>query len=78
MLDKFDGSNVPIKIVAQVMKKDPQFIRLAMQKGLLPIGFAYKSDNSTQYNYYVSPKLLYEYTGYLYQEEMDVRNIEES
>lgn len=66
---KFDGNNVPIKIVASVMKKDEAFIRQALQKGLLPIGFAMQKENSTQYDYYVSPKLLYEYCGYVHKKE---------
>lgn len=66
---KFDGNNVPIRIVAKVMKKDETFIRLALQKGVLPIGCAIKKDNSTQYDYYISPKLLYEYSGFIYNNQ---------
>jgi hypothetical protein len=62
----WSGRNVPVKDVARIMKKDEQFIRLALQSELLPIGFAMKKGNSSQYDYYVSPKLLYEYTGYVY------------
>lgn len=65
----FNGNNVPIKMVASVMKKDESFIRQALQRNLLPIGFAMQKENSTQYDYYVSPKLLYEYCGYIYKNE---------
>lgn len=66
---EWSGNNVPIKVVAKAMKKDEHFVRLALQNGLLPIGFAMKSNGSTQYDYYVSPKLLYEYIGFIYKED---------
>ena len=47
------------------MKKSEQFIRIGLQRGLLPFGTAVKL--STRYTYYISPKLFYEYIG---QEEM--------
>lgn len=64
----WNGNNVPIKVVAKVMKKDEHFIRLALQNNLLPIGFAMKNNGSTQFDYYISPKLLYDYTGFIYSE----------
>lgn len=64
--DNFTGGNVPISIVASVMKKDPQFVRLALQKEMFPFGIAMKRCVSNSYSYYVSPKLFYEYTGYKY------------
>lgn len=63
----FSGSNVPIAVVARVMKKDKQFIRIGIQEKWLPIGVAYKREGSNEYSYYVSPKKLYEYTGYIYE-----------
>ena len=61
---EFSGGNVPIPEVAKIMKKDKQFI----QENWLPIGVAYKKEGSSEYSYYVSPKKLYEYTGYIYKE----------
>lgn len=63
---QFSGANVPISVVATIMKKDKQFIRIGLQERWLPIGVAYKMDGSAEYSYYVSPKKLYEYTGYIY------------
>ena len=60
----FDGRNLPVVDAAKIMGKDQQFIRLAMINKLLPIGLAYKKEGSTQYDFYISPKLFYEYTGY--------------
>lgn len=60
----FDGKNSPVLEAAKIMGKDQQFIRQAMINKLLPIGLAYKKEGSTQYDFYISPKLFYEYTGY--------------
>jgi len=63
----FTGENIPVTVVAKIMKKDQQFIRQGMIKGLLPIGTAFKKDGSDQYDYYISPKLFWEFTGYVYK-----------
>lgn len=62
----FSGANVPILEVARIMKKDKNFVRIGIQEKWLPIGVAYKKDGSSEYSYYISPKKLYEYTGYIY------------
>ncbi len=64
---EFSGENIPVTVVAKIMKKDQQFIRQAMIKGILPIGTAFKKEGSSQYDFYISPKLLWEYTGYVYR-----------
>lgn len=61
------------------MGKDQQFIRQGIIRGLLPIGTAFKKNivdskwgeekESTQYDFYISPKLLWEYTGILYEND---------
>ena len=66
---RFTGESIPVTEAAKIMKKDQQFIRQAMIKGILPIGVAFKKEGSNQYDYYISPKLFYEYTGYVYNEE---------
>lgn len=73
---KFDGRNVPVKEVARLMGKDQQFIRQGIIKGFLPIGTAFKKTiidqkwneekESSQYDFYISPRLLWEYTGIIY------------
>lgn len=67
----FDGKNIPVLEAAKIMGKDQQFIRQAMINKLLPIGLAYKKEGSTQYDFYISPKLFYEYTGYIYDERVE-------
>jgi len=67
---RFTGTNVPIAKVAKIMGKDQRFIRQALIKGILPIGVAYKKDESKQYDFYVSPKLLYEFTGFYFDDDL--------
>ena len=74
----FDESrSVPIAVAARVYKKDPYWIRAGLIAGWLGIGFATRngervtstheiSSKKGRINYYISPKLLYEKTGYLY------------
>jgi len=76
-IPEFNGKNIPVKEVAKLMGKDQQFIRQGIIKGVLPIGTAFKKtivDNyeekeSSQYDFYISPKLLWEYTGIIYKGE---------
>lgn len=74
---EFDGKNIPVKEVAKLMGKDQQFIRQGIIRGILPIGTAFKKTivdskwnkekESTQYDFYISPRLLWEYTGIIYK-----------
>lgn len=75
-IPEFDGRNVPVKEVAKLMGKDQQFIRQGIINGILPIGIAFKKEitdsylqkkESTQYDFYISPRLLWEYTGIIYK-----------
>ncbi len=74
---EFDGKNVPVKEAAKLMGKDQQFIRQGIIRGILPIGTAFKKTiidskwneekESSQYDFYISPRLLWEYTGIIYK-----------
>lgn len=49
---------------ARIMGKDPQFIRIGLQRGLLPFGWAIKTDPvNKRYSYFISEKLFNEYIG---------------
>lgn len=67
--------SVPVKVAARVYGKDPCWVRAGLIFGWLPIGFATRKGKVvTDYgvgrtNYYISPKLLYEHTGYLWKGE---------
>ena len=56
------NSNLPVTEAAKLMGKDPQYLRVAIQKGIVPFGFALKGTGS-RYVYYISRKQFEEYTG---------------
>ena len=76
--------SVPVKIAAKVYGKDPSWIRAGILEGWLPIGIATRNRRQVVYgideidgrkgriNYYISPKKLYEQTGYDWKGEKDV------
>jgi hypothetical protein len=58
------GKSITVKQAAEIMGKDQQFIRIGLQRGILPFGTAIKSkDRNRRYNYYISPELFKQYTG---------------
>lgn len=70
--------SVPVAIVAKVYKKDPAWVRAGIIQGWLPIGIATRKGKVItdlkeldgrlgRINYYISPKRLYEETGYMYE-----------
>lgn len=52
---------VSIKEASKIMGKSEQFIRVGLRNKRLPFGVAVKL--SSQWTYYISPKLFYEYVG---------------
>lgn len=71
--------SVPVGVAAKVYKKDPSWIRAGLISGYLPIGIATRngkqitdisqmSSKNGRINYYISPKLLFEQTGYIWEE----------
>lgn len=78
----FEKGSVPIKVVARVYGKDPCYIRAGIISGWLPIGRATRNGklvtdiseiNSRlgRITYYISPKKLYEDTGYFWKGERE-------
>lgn len=69
--------SVPVSVTAKVYGKDPAWVRAGIIEGWLPIGFATKGgvkvtslkqqNGRHRINYYISPKLLYEHTGYIWK-----------
>jgi hypothetical protein len=49
--------------VAKALNKSPQYIRICLQKGLLPFGAAAKMPHSGQWTYVIFPKKFKEYVG---------------
>lgn len=71
----FGTGSVPINIAAKVYGKDACWVRAGIISGWLPIGIATKNlevcndinDRNGRTNFYISPKLLYEHTGFIYK-----------
>ena len=74
-----ETKSVPVRVAAIVYKKDPCWVRAGVIVGWLPIGFATRNGERVtdinemrakkgRINYYISPKLLYEHTGFLWEE----------
>lgn len=53
--------NVPVSEAAKRIGKSEQFIRVGLQRNILPFGVAVKL--SSRFSYHISPKLLNEYIG---------------
>lgn len=54
-------TNITVKEAAKRLGKCEQFVRVALQTGVAPFGFAVK--NKSMYSYHISSKLLDEYIG---------------
>ena len=51
--------NVSVAECAKIIGKSEQFVRVALQTGVAPFGFAVK--NKSRFDYHISPKKLKEY-----------------
>ena len=76
----FASGSVPVAVAARVYGKDASWIRAGIVSGWLPIGKATRSgklvtnleEMNSKYgriNFYISPKRLWEETGYLWKGE---------
>ncbi|MBQ2882786.1 MAG: hypothetical protein IJE43_03285 [Alphaproteobacteria bacterium] len=66
-IPEFISEYISVKEAARIMGKDYQFVWLGLIEGILPIGTAYKMNDSSVYSFYISPRLFCEYTGYVYR-----------
>ncbi len=76
----FGTGSVPVQVAARVYGKDACWIRAGIISGYLPIGNATRRGKNItsvdqigskfgRINYYISPKKLYEHTGYIWKGE---------
>ena len=54
-----NSKNVSIEQAARMLGKSKQFVRVALQKGIAPFGFAVKM--SSKWTYHISPEKLNDY-----------------
>lgn len=80
VLMEFQGGNVPVAVAARVYGKDACWVRAGIISGWLPIGYATRDGRLIKHmdemdsrlgriSYYISPKKLYEDTGYIWKGE---------
>lgn len=50
-----------VKECARLLNKSPQFVRIGLQKGILPFGYAVKMPSV--WTYHISDAKVYEYLG---------------
>ena len=60
--------NITVQQAARLMNKAEQFIRIGLQRNLLPIGVAVKHTPKSRYSYHISAKKFMEYTGITMEE----------
>ncbi len=56
--------NVPVEQAARLLGKSKQFVRVALQRGVAPFGFAVMGSGE-KWSYHISPRKLTEYIGAL-------------
>jgi len=77
---EFPTGSVPVSVAARIYGKDASWVRAGIISGWLPIGKATRKgklitsieEMDSRYgriNFYISPKRLYEETGYLWKGE---------
>jgi len=65
------ANNLSVKETAEFLGKCQQFVRVGLQRGLLPIGTAVKL--SSKWTYHISAKKLYDYAGEPEEAKKEVR-----
>ena len=63
---------IRIARAAQLMNKGPQFVRIALQRKLVPFGFAVQLEEGGRYDYYINPKQFCDYLG-ITEEELKTK-----
>lgn len=61
-LGEIEAKTISVKEASKLMGKSEQFIRVGLRNNRLPFGVAVQL--SSQWTYYISPKLFYDYIGY--------------
>lgn len=75
---EFSAGSVPVSVAAKVYGKDADWVRAGIVCGWLPIGRATRHGQTVEtieqmnskygrINYYISPKKLWEETGFIYK-----------
>lgn len=85
-MDGLAVGSVPIAVVAKVYGRDASWVRAGIISGWLPIGKATRNgklitdvkemdSRKGRISYYISPKLLYEDTGYVWTGSRNLQSV---
>lgn len=80
MATLYGRGNVPVRVAARIYQKDPAWVRAGIISGYLPIVVATRRGEKVtstddidsrkgRINYYISPRLLFEHSGYMWRGE---------
>lgn len=56
-------AKVTVKRAAEILGKSQQFVRIGLQRNILPFGVAMQMPDKKTYTYHISPKKLCDYAG---------------
>ena len=56
-------AKVTVKRAAVILGKSQQFVRIGLQRNILPFGIAMQMPGKTTYTYHISPKKLCDHAG---------------
>ena len=79
-MNEFALGSVPVSVVAKIYGKEASWVRAGIIEGWLPIGYATRRGSRVtdlsevdcrkgRINFYISPKRLFEETGYIWKGE---------
>lgn len=63
----FDAASVPVETAAKALGIDKQTLRVMLQNNMFDFGKAVKLPGSNRYSYWISPRLFWLATGFVYQ-----------
>lgn len=63
----FNTASVPIEVAARAMGTDKQTLGVMLQNNMVEFGKAFKLPGSSQYTYWISPRLFWMHTGFVYK-----------
>lgn len=61
----FTQGSISVEEASKIMGKNKEFVRNGLIQSRLPFGSAIKQEDSSRYQFYISPKKFWEYTGYV-------------
>ena len=58
-----EGMKITIKEAARILERSEQFVRIGLQRNLLPFGFAMKRTGARKFDYFINPSQFAAYCG---------------